>query len=199
MRSARSRRPRCAEKKTSLPETLMHGSARKSRNNPGKDCTFGRRTWNAADEGRTSAMLLGVLSRFISLTTFPFQMNWMRCSLHRSIVTAIAMCCHSGSRAIISNSTMLFSPFSDTTETPEFSFSQTQWHIFINIVVFESSSSSSFQVFVISCVVIVAVLFLKKSLMQVGKSPSTSSSLSLPPPSLVLLLLHWFPCVAVCI
>ena len=73
----------CAQKKRSLPETLIHGSARKSRNNAGKDCTFGGRTWNATDEGRTSAMLLGVLSRFISVTTFPSQMNRMRCSLHR--------------------------------------------------------------------------------------------------------------------
>ena len=55
----------CAEKKRSLPETLIHGSARKSRNYAGKDCTFGGRTWNATDEGRTSVMLLGVFSRFI--------------------------------------------------------------------------------------------------------------------------------------
>ena len=39
----------CAEKKRSLPETLIHGSVRKSRNNAGEDCTFGGRTWNAAD------------------------------------------------------------------------------------------------------------------------------------------------------
>ena len=109
----------CAEKKRSLPETLIHGSARKPQNNAGKDCTFGGRTWNATDEERTSAMLLGVLSRFISVTTFPSQMNLMRCSLLTSIVTAIAMSCHSGSRAIISKSTMLSSPFSDTTETSE--------------------------------------------------------------------------------
>ena len=109
----------CAERKRPLPETLIHGSTRKSRNNAGEDCTFGGRKWNAADEGRTSAMLLGVLPRFISVTTFTSQMNRMRCSLHRLIDTAIAMCCHSGSRAIISNSTMLSSPFSDTTETSE--------------------------------------------------------------------------------
>ena len=101
----------CAQKKRSFPQTLIHDSARKPRNNAGKDCTFGGRTWNA--------MLLGVLSRFISVTTFPSQINWMRCSLLRSIVTAIAMCCHSGSPAIISNSTMLSSPFSETTETSE--------------------------------------------------------------------------------
>ena len=109
----------CAQKKRSFPEMLIHGSSRKSRNNAGKHCTFGGRTWNATDAGRTSAMLLGVLSRFISDTTFPSQMNRMRCSLLSLIVTAIAICCHSGSRAIISNSTMLSSPFSDTTETSE--------------------------------------------------------------------------------
>ena len=53
--------------------------------------------------------------RFISITTFPSQMNRMRCSLLRSIVTAIAMYSHSGSRAIITNPTMLSSLFSDTT------------------------------------------------------------------------------------
>ena len=35
--------------------------------------------------------------------------------------------------------------------------------------------------------------------MNLGKSPSTFLSLSLPSPSLVLLLVCWFPCVAVCI
>ena len=76
----------CAQKNRSWPETLIHGSARKTRLNAGKACTLGGR----------SAMLLGVLSRFISVTTFPFQMNRMRCSLLRSIVTALAMCRHSG-------------------------------------------------------------------------------------------------------
>ena len=90
----------------SLHAHVVHvGSARKSRNNAGEDCTFGGRTWNAADEGRTSALLLGVFPRFISVTTFTSQMN----------LTAIAMCCHSGSRAIISNSTMLSSRQSDRT------------------------------------------------------------------------------------
>ena len=105
----------CAEQKRSLPEMLNHD---KPRNSAGKDCAFGGRTWNATDTGKTSAMLLEVLSRFISVTTFPSQMNRMKCSLLRSIVTAIAICCHSWSRAIISNSTMLSSPFS-TTETSE--------------------------------------------------------------------------------
>ena len=73
-----------------------------------------------------------------------------------------------------------------------FSVSQTQWHISINIVVFVVLllflSGRRF-----SCVVIVVVHF---SLMHVGKSPSTFISLSLPLPSLVLLSLRWFPCVA---
>ena len=60
----------CAPKNRSLPETLIHGSARKPRMNAGKDCRFGGRTWNLTDEERTSAMLLGVFSRFISVTTF---------------------------------------------------------------------------------------------------------------------------------
>ena len=51
-----------------------------------------------------------------------------------------------------------------------FSFSQTQWHISINIVVFESSSSTSFHVFVFSsCVVIAAVL--KKKVSCLLESP----------------------------
>ena len=105
----------CAEQKRSLPKMLNHGKLRKS---AGKDCAIGGRTWNATDTGKTSAMLLGVLLRFLSVTTFPSQMNRMKCSLLRSFVTAIAICCHSWSRAIISNSTMLSSPFS-TTETSE--------------------------------------------------------------------------------
>ena len=54
-------------------------------------------------------MLFGILSRIISVTTFPSQIKRMRRSLLTSIVTPIGMCCHSGSRAIISNSTMLSS------------------------------------------------------------------------------------------
>ena len=60
----------CAQKNRSWPAKLIHGSARKPRLNARKECTFGGR----------SAMLLGVLSRFISVTTFPFQMNRMKCN-----------------------------------------------------------------------------------------------------------------------
>ena len=51
-----------------------------------------------------------------------------------------------------------------------FSFSLTQWHISTDVVVFECSSSFSFQVFVFSCVVSFLSLL---CLMHVGKSPST--------------------------
>ena len=76
--------------------------------------------------------------------------------------------------------------------------SQTQWHVSVDIVVFESSSSSSsFQAFVFFFALSSMLSFL--CLMHAGKSPSTFLSLSLPPPSLVFLLVCWFPCDAVCL
>ena len=70
-------------------------------------------------------------------------------------------------------------------------FSQTQWHISIDVVVFESSSSSSFQVFIF------LVLFLVSCMLE--SLHRLFLSLSLPPPSLLLLSLRWLPCVAICI
>ena len=52
-----------------------------------------------------------------------------------------------------------------------FRFSQTQWHISIDVVVFESSSSSPFQVFVFFLCCHRGCLFL--CLIHDGKSPST--------------------------
>ena len=64
--------------------------------------------------------------------------------------------------------------------------SQTQWHVSIDVVVSESPSSFSFQVFVFLGV---SSLLSFWCLMHAGKSPSTFLNLSLPPPSLVYLSL----------
>ena len=66
--------------------------------------------------------------------------------------------------------------------------------IFLNGAMLESSSSFSFQIFHLSCFNFISVSIF---LMRVGKSPSTFLSLSLPPPSLVLLSLLWFLCVVI--
>ena len=68
-----------------------------------------------------------------------------------------------------------------------FSFSQTQWHISIDVVVFESSSSISFQVFVLFELSSLLSFFEVSCMLESHRH--TFLSLSLPPPSLVLLSL----------
>ena len=121
-----------------------------------------------------SALLSLFFCRTINVTSLFFFSILLSCRIAAQIFAsalhfAFASILHSAQCAV---SAFIFSSFvlfivAAAVFAFFFRFSQTQWHISIDITVFESSSSFSFQVFVFSC----CCLFFS-SLMLVRKSPS---------------------------